>query len=352
MMKKVVDNIILNKPIKQKRLSVTRLSISIFILVGLIYSSFSYIQYLESEQVVGNNKSWFAAYVDVTATPQFPFQQMGTTSNKDAVLSFVVSLPSNACTPSWGGAYTLNQAENVLNLDTRIARLQEQGGSVAISFGGQKNNELAINCTNPTKLLNAYTQVVNRYNINTIDLDIEGADLSNTQAGARRAVAIATLQKERHKAGKKLAVWVTLPVTPQGLTQQGTNAVSQLLKHGVDLSGVNVMTMDYGSSLTKGSNMLTASISALTQTQRQLGILYQRAGIYLNNATLWSKIGATPMIGQNDYYNEVFTLADAQGLNQFALQNGLGRMSMWSANRDKIIIQFSSRNSYMLYCQV
>ena len=162
MMKKVVDNIILNKPIKQKRLSVTRLSISIFILVGLIYSSFSYIQYLESEQVVGNNKSWFDAYVDVTATPQFPFQQMGTTSNKDAVLSFVVSLPSNACTPSWGGAYTLNQAENVLNLDTRIARLQEQGGSVAISFGGQKNNELAINCTNPTKLLNAYTQVVNR----------------------------------------------------------------------------------------------------------------------------------------------------------------------------------------------
>ena len=333
-MKKIADNTILNEPIKQKRLSVFRLSISIFVLAGLIYLSFSYIQYLQSEQVAGNNKAWFAAYVDVTAVPQFPFQQMGTTSNKDAILSFIVSSPSNACTPSWGGTYTLNQAENVLNLDTRIARLQEQGGSVAISFGGEKNNELAINCTNPTKLLNAYTQVVNRYNINTIDLDIEGSALSNTQAGVRRAIAIATLQKERLKAGKNFAVWVTLPVTPQGLTQQGTNAVAQLLKYGVDLSGVNVMTMDYGSSFISGENMLTVSESALTQTQRQLGILYQRAGIYLNNATLWSKIGATPMIGQNNYNNEVFTLANAKGLNQFALQNGLGRMSMWSANRD------------------
>lgn len=334
MIKRKKDNTVLNKPEKQKKLSIFRLSISFFVLAALVYSSFSYIQYLESEQFSSHNKAWFAAYVDVTATPQFSFQQMGTTSNKDAVLSFIVSLPYSACTPSWGGAYTLNQAESDLNLDTRIARLQEQGGSVAISFGGQRNNELAVNCTNPSKLLNAYTQVVNRYNINTIDLDIEGTDLSNTKAGARRAIAIATLQKERRKAGKKFAVWVTLPVTPQGLTQQGTNAVAQLLRHGVDLSGVNVMTMDYGSSLTSGENMLTASESALVQTQRQLGILYQRAGIYLNNSALWSKIGATPMIGQNDDYNEVFTLQDAQGLNQFALQNGIGRMSMWSANRD------------------
>jgi chitinase len=40
------------------------------------------------------------------------------------------------------------------------------------------------------------------------------------------------------------------------------------------------------------------------------------------------------MIGQNDSQNEVFTLADAEGLNKFARSHGVGRMSMWSANRD------------------
>src|SRR6185369_17779066 len=65
-----------------------------------------------------------------------------------------------------------------------------------------------------------------------------------------------------------------------------------------------------------------------------LGILYKQAGISLNSATLWRKIGATPMIGQNDVSNDVFTLEDAVRFNQFALQNGVGRMSMWSANRD------------------
>ncbi len=142
------------------------------------------------------------------------------------------------------------------------------------------------------------------------------------------------MQSERRNSGKKLAVWVTLPVAPQGLTDTGTDAVARLLAKKVDLAGINAMTMDYGQSLAKGQTMLAGSIAALTQTQRQLGILYQRAGLHLNDATLWSKIGATPMIGQNDIAGEVFTLDDAKGLNEFALSRGMGRMSMWSANRD------------------
>ena len=40
------------------------------------------------------------------------------------------------------------------------------------------------------------------------------------------------------------------------------------------------------------------------------------------------------MIGQNDVDGEVFTLADAEALTAFAKANGLGRVSMWSLNRD------------------
>ncbi len=332
--KKIKKSIEKQVIVPERRLSFWRVLLFLLIWGVIGYGGFLGYQWWKSTQVVGADNPWFAAYVDVTATPEYAFQNMGSTAQKDAILSFIVSSPTSACTPSWGGDYTLNQAGTNLNLDNRIARLQQQGGSIAISFGGQANQELAVGCTNPTDLLNAYSSVVSRYNINTIDLDIEGSDLSNSQATVRRADAIAKLQEERRKAGKKLAVWLTLPVTPQGLTSDGTNEVSTFLSKGVDLSGVNVMTMDYGSSMTKGENMLSASESALVQTQRQLGILYQRAGIYLNNATLWRKIGATPMIGQNNFTNEVFTTSDATMLNSFAVSHGIGRMSMWSANRD------------------
>jgi chitinase len=318
----------------QRRLSPWRVMLAVFILVSLPAGTIFALQQWHASQPTVSNKPWFASYVDVTATPAFAFEQMGTTSNRDAVLSFIVSSPLDACTPTWGGAYTLSQATGALDLDRRIARLQQQGGSVAISFGGQKNQELAVNCTDPGQLFNAYLAVVNQYNINTIDLDLEGTALTDAAAASRRATAIAQLQSQRRAAGKQFAVWVTLPVTPQGLDEDGTNAVSQLLAHHVDLAGVNVLTMDYGSGLVKGATMASASESALIQTERQLGILYQRAGVYLNDSTLWAKMGATPMIGQNDTPDELFTLADAAELNQFALSHKVGRMSMWSANRD------------------
>ena len=40
------------------------------------------------------------------------------------------------------------------------------------------------------------------------------------------------------------------------------------------------------------------------------------------------------MIGQSDVKGEVFRVSDARRLNKFARDNGVGRMSMWSANRD------------------
>jgi chitinase len=40
------------------------------------------------------------------------------------------------------------------------------------------------------------------------------------------------------------------------------------------------------------------------------------------------------MIGQNDIDGEVFTVADAKALAAFARDTGLGRVSLWSLNRD------------------
>lgn len=317
-----------------RRLSFWRVLLALLILAGLGTGTYYGLQQWKLQRVSTSREPWFAAYADVTATPSFAFEQLGTTGHKDVVLSFVVPKSGTGCTPTWGGAYTLDQASSMLDLDRRIERLRQQGGNIAVSFGGLLNSELAVTCTNNDDLYKAYKTVIDRYKLDTIDLDLEDKGLNDPAAATRRSTVIAKLQAERRQQGKPLAVWVTLPVAPQGLSEAGTTAVTTLLSKGVDLAGINLMTMDYGASRAKDQSMIQASESALIQAHRQLGILYQQAGIYLNSGTLWSKIGATPMIGQNDESNEIFTVKDAQALNAFVHQKGMLRMSMWSANRD------------------
>lgn len=318
----------------RRRLSIVRLFVALVVTGAMVAGALVGWQFYSASAAGKPGGAWFAGYVDVTATPRFAFETPTAASAKNVVLSFIVASSGSPCTPSWGAAYSLDQASASLDLDRRIARLQQQGGEIAVSFGGLDNTELGASCTSVSALAAAYSSVIDRYNLTTIDLDLEGNSLANGAANTRRAEALAKVQKQRRDAGKPLAIWLTLPVSPTGLTVEGQDAVRATLAKKVDLAGVNAMTMDYGSSLAKGMSMLTASEQALTQTQRQFGILYKQAGTPLSDATLWSKIGATPMIGQNDAAGEVFTVADAQKLNAFATSKGIGRMSMWSLNRD------------------
>lgn len=310
-----------------------RLTLLIGILVGLVFAGFQGWKWFENE-TTPTGEAWFAGYVDVTATPQFRFEHPRSEADKNIVLSFVVAAPGQQCTPMWGGAYTLDDAEAQLDLDRRVARLRQQGGEAMVSFGGALNDELAVSCSSTPRLKKAYESVIDRYELNAIDLDIEGDALGNAAANSRRASAIAQLQAERAAADSPLSVWFTLPVTPDGLTVQGTDLIAGALAAGVDITGINVMTMDYGQSKAKDQSMSEAAQAALTATHRQLRVLYDRTELHLTDSTLWAKLGATPMIGQNDIPGEIFTLDDATALNAFAHAQQLGRLSLWSSNRD------------------
>ncbi|MDJ0350738.1 glycosyl hydrolase family 18 [Cryobacterium sp. PH29-G1] len=277
---------------------------------------------------------FFAGYVDVTATPSYSFESAATLTGKSVVLSFIVSNPDEPCEPSWGGVYGLDDAQTTLDLDRRIARFVQNSGDVSVSFGGQANSELATECTDADDLKSAYEAVINRYHLTSIDLDIEGDSLADTEAGLRRATAIASIQADRKAADKALNVWLTLPVSTTGLTSVGITAVDQFLAANVNLAGVNAMTMDFGDTLGSSGSVLEAATAAAEATHAQLDNSYEKHGTPLGPQTLWSKIGLTPMIGQSDIVGESFGLDDAVGLNAFALDKGVGRMSMWSLNRD------------------
>jgi len=315
-----------------RRLSPLSAILALALVAALAAGGFFAQQAWSSSRAAASTKPWFAGYVDATATPAFGFEHPTTDAGRDIVLSFVVS--DGECQPSWGGFYSMDEAAAKLDLDRRIARLKQQDGALAISFGGLNNDELATTCSDESSLTRAYASVLERYGVTTVDFDIEANDLTDTTAGERRAKVIAALQQDRRDAGNDLAVWLTLPAATFGLTEEGTTAVAQMLDAGVDVAGVNIMTMNYGDSREKRETMGEASIRALQATHRQLTSLYRLAELELSSATIWRKLGATPMIGQNDIPTEAMSLDDAKDLNTFASEHGVGRMSMWSLNRD------------------
>jgi chitinase len=320
-----------------QRLSPLRIVVVLAIVGGLV--ALGYVGWNRGRSTVDDltttrPATFFAPYVDVTLQPPYAFEDPDAGPAPMTALGFVVADPREPCTPTWGTQYDLEGAGSELDLDRRIARVRERGSDVVVSFGGVANADLAVACKKQAAVTSAYRAVLNRYKASTIDLDIEGAALADAAANARRAAAIRDLQKSA-PSGRPLEVWLTLPVTPAGLTPDGVRVVDGMLKAGVKLAGVNVMAMDYGASKPKGTSMGSAAKSALTATHAQLGAAYRRAGHPLTAQQLWTRLGVTAMVGRNDVEGEVFSIADASSLADFARQVGLHRVSIWSANRDE-----------------
>lgn len=318
---------------KKARLSPLRIVVALLVIAAtVVVGSKVAVQVVQAR--ADHGEQWFAPYVDVTLPPYFNFQDPASNPTKDVVLAFVVASPEDGCTPSWGAAYDMDAAAGDLDLDRRIVRLRERGGDVIVSFGGVANDELANACTDPDDLEDAYRSVIRRYHLAAIDLDLEGAGLDDADAVERRATAIAAVQASERKAGRNLDVWLTLPMAPNGLQANGIAAVDANLAAGVKLAGVNVMAMEYGNSRTEGTSFVQASLDGIDATADQVGAAYRKAGHPITAATAYTKVGVTPMIGQNFSPDDVLDTKGASQLYEKASSRGVERFSMWSLNRD------------------
>jgi hypothetical protein len=146
-----------------------------------------------------------------------------------------------------------------------------------------------------------------------------------------RSAAMALLQRDETLLAHRVEVSLTLPALPSGLPGAELAIVRSAVTAGVHLSIVNAMAMDYGDSATNPGRMGTHAVDAARAVEKELASIYPTDSA----AKLWAMVGITPMIGQNDVSNEVFTLADAGQLAQFAARAGTGRLSMWSVTRDQ-----------------
>ncbi|MFI5965405.1 cellulose binding domain-containing protein [Streptomyces asoensis] len=261
----------------------------------------------------------FAPYVDTSLYPAFDLLgSAGATGVKDYTLAFVTD--GGGCTPKWGGVTDLASD----GVASQIGALRAEGGDVRVSFGGASGSELATTCSSAEALAAAYGKAVDLFKLTKVDFDVEGGALPDAAANTRRARAIAELQRQH----PGLDVSFTLPVMPEGLTQDGVTLLSDAKANGVKTTTVNIMAMDYGPAYS--GDMGTYAEQAATATQAQVKSVFG-----LSDAAAWKTVAVTPMIGVNDVASEVFTVGDATQLVAFAKSKGLGRLSMWSATRDK-----------------
>ncbi|MGV9250870.1 glycoside hydrolase family 18 protein [Streptomyces sp. NPDC003697] len=261
----------------------------------------------------------FAPYVDTSLSPAFDLlASAAATGVKNYTLAFVTD--GGGCTPKWGGVTDLTSDA----VAAQIGALRAEGGDVRVSFGGASGSELATACSSADALAAAYAKAVDAFKLTKVDFDVEGGALPNTAANTRRAQAIARLQQQH----PGLDVSFTLPVMPEGLTQDGVNLLADARSNGVRISTVNIMAMDYGASYS--GDMGTYAEQAATATQAQI-----KSVLALSDSAAWKTVAVTPMIGVNDVSSEVFKVDDATQLVDFARSKGLGGLSMWSATRDK-----------------
>jgi chitinase len=276
----------------------------------------------------------FSPYVDVTLAPPGGAADPAPALPGGVVFAFVTGTGPDGCTPGWAGE-TLDDAATRFTVDRRVAAERSRGAPVAVAFGGYSGTELAVGCRAPDRLVAAYRSVVDRYRVGALDVDLEGTALTDPAAVARRAEALAALQRAPGSGGAPLRIWLTLPVTPAGLTSDGVRALGATLTAGVRLAGVNALTMDYGPSRSPSMTMAEAATGALDGLSAQLVAAFRGAGVMLSERDTWNRVGATPMIGQNDVASDRFDLSAAADLATFARRHGLGRISMWSLNRDR-----------------
>ncbi|HEX5825424.1 MAG TPA: chitinase [Candidatus Limnocylindrales bacterium] len=246
-------------------------------------------------------------------------------------MAFLETTGRSSCTLAWDGVAADSVASGKYSAD--IDALRGLGGDVIPSFGGwsadQGGTEIGDSCSDVTSIFTAYQEVLAKYKVTRLDMDIEGRSLTKTAGIDRRNKAIAMLQAWATTNQYPLTISYTLPTSASGLEASGLAVLQNAKANGVRIDVVQPMVFDYYDRVT--TDMGAAAVSALTGLNGQLQTL-----LGIDSAHAWALEGATIMNGVDDYpkKTEVTTLADAQKLLDLARLQHMSTLSMWAIQRD------------------
>ncbi len=211
----------------------------------------------------------------------------------------------------WGGqpSYPIDW------MKSQAEALMAAGRFFDVSIGGATGRDIAAGL-DVDRTSQAYLAVMKTLGPGVIDFDIEGAAAADTDQHQCRLNALALA---RQSFGSKYPYSVTLAVMPDGLTADGMRLIEMCEDSEAGMPDeVRIMAMDYGASF---ADMGVDAINAAEAAARQIEM----------------PVTVIPMIGQNDIKEEIFSLADAQMLADYAENHPevVSGLSAWSLGRDR-----------------
>jgi hypothetical protein len=140
---------------RTERLSFARLAMALAMAVAAVVAVVLVVQ-RQSDAVTTSDRSWSVPYVDVTLTPTYQFQNPDSNPARDIALAFVVGDPDDGCSPSWGGAYSLDEADRTSSCRGGSTSCVSPAATSWSPSAVQANTELAVSCTDVGDLTDAY----------------------------------------------------------------------------------------------------------------------------------------------------------------------------------------------------
>jgi chitinase len=256
-----------------------------------------------------------------------PISGITSSGLRQLVLAFVLAPNGGGCTPTWDGdaAHPVS-GDTVVTFD--VDALRAAGGDVAVSFGGYNGVELGAACPDASSLAQAYQQVIDKYALTHIDLDIEGDDLGDAAGETKRFQAVRILKQNAAAAGRPLEVSLTMPVTTIGLSDLDRAEIQRATDNGADIDTYAAMAFDYGGP---GGSMASDVTKVMEDAHAQLVALRPD----LSSAEVYARTGLILMNGHTDQPSELFTQDTFTSLLGYATDHHLARLSFWSLNRDR-----------------
>jgi hypothetical protein len=220
--------------------------------------------------------------------------------------------------PSWDGRIPIEQ--NLYH--DQIDAIRKRGGDVIMSFGGEAGKEMANVIDDTNQLKAAYQKVINQYKFTWLDFDVEGNNLDKGKLDSeRRNTVLADLQKKN----PGLIISYTLPVDPDGLSDESQALLADAVKKGVKVHSVNIMVMFFGEKFTgRGKSEGELGIESANKAHEQL----QKIDPAI-------QVGLCPCLGRNGSKDEIFGIEDAKTLKAFADKTRwVCSLHFWSINDD------------------
>jgi hypothetical protein len=249
--------------------------------------------------------------------PPSPTAVMATTGIRTFTLAFM--LAGRGCTPLWDGSRPLLGGSDAAS----IAAIRADGGDVAVSFGGWSGRKLGTVCHTAAALETAYQQVVDTYDLQAIDIDIEHGEFTSARTRLRVVTALAALQAAR----PDLRITVTFATTPTGPDAHGRSLLSDAAAVGFQPYAWTIMPFDFGAP---EPDMGATTIAAAEGLHADLMATYGES-----SASAYAHLGISTMNGQTDESDETVSVADFQTILAYAQSNHLARLTFWMVNRDR-----------------